>query len=57
MPVFKFQAVLSNPAVFITQRSETGRPIPIQMQKMVNYYAIRSIGIGSYLHFDILSPS
>ena len=31
----------SNPAVFITQRRETGRPIPVQMQKH-GYYAIRS---------------
>jgi hypothetical protein len=39
----------SDPAVFITQRRETGRPIPVQMQKMVNYSAIRSnINVNMY---------
>ena len=37
----------SSPAVFIPQRRETGRPIPIQMQKLVNYYAIRSTSMHS----------
>jgi hypothetical protein len=42
-PMFKFQAVLAHcQPCFITQRRETGRPVPIQMQKKVNCYAIRS---------------
>ena len=37
-----FRPFWLEPSRFITQRRETGRPTPIQMQKMVNYYAIRS---------------
>jgi hypothetical protein len=37
-----FRPFRLEPSRFFTQRRETERPIPIQMQKMVNYYAIRS---------------
>jgi hypothetical protein len=37
--MFKFRAVLADPAVFIPQRRETGRPLPIQILRLMYKYS------------------